>query len=70
MSLRIGLTGDVMLGRLVDERQWKRPVAVVWGDLLDTLCDLDGLFINLECALSARSPQRPTYCPRRRWADA
>ncbi|MDQ2054624.1 CapA family protein [Halobellus sp. H-GB7] len=61
MSLRIGLTGDVMLGRLVDERQWTRPVAAVWGDLLDTLCDLDGLFINLECALSIRGePWRRT----------
>lgn len=54
MARRIGLTGDVMLGRLVDERQRYRPVNAVWGNLTDRLLGLDGLFINLECCLSAR----------------
>jgi len=54
MAVRIGLTGDVMLGRLVDERQSRRPVTAVWGDLLPELDTLDGLFVNLECCLSAR----------------
>jgi poly-gamma-glutamate synthesis protein (capsule biosynthesis protein) len=61
MSLRIGLTGDVMLGRLVDERQRTRPVTGVWGNLLDRLRGLDGLFVNLECCLSTRGePWRRT----------
>ncbi|MFB6139278.1 MAG: CapA family protein [Halosimplex sp.] len=53
---RIGLTGDVMLGRLVDERYREPGVAAetVWGDVLERLRGLDGLLINLECALSTR----------------
>lgn len=35
MAYRIGLTGDVMLGRLVNTRQRRRPPEAVWGDLLD-----------------------------------
>ncbi|MCU4751388.1 CapA family protein [Halobacteria archaeon AArc-curdl1] len=54
MYSRIGLTGDVMLGRLVDQYHQQRPVVAVWGDLLDQLRALDGLFINLECCLSNR----------------
>ena len=50
----IGLTGDVMLGRKVDERQRSRAVDAVWGDLLERLRALDGLVINLECCLSDR----------------
>ena len=57
MPHRLGLTGDVMLGRLVDEYQQRRPASAVWGDLEDRLRDLDGLFVNLECCLSARGRQ-------------
>jgi len=61
MDYRIGLTGDVMLGRLVDEHQRRRSVTAVWGELLDRLQRLDGLFVNLECALSTRGePWRRT----------
>ena len=64
MHARIGLTGDVMLGRLVDEQQRQRPVSAVWGDLLDRLRALDGLFVNLECCLSTRGrPWRRTRRP-------
>jgi poly-gamma-glutamate capsule biosynthesis protein CapA/YwtB (metallophosphatase superfamily) len=49
---RLGLVGDVMLGRLVDERQRGRAPEAVWGDVLDRLRGLDGLFVNLECVLS------------------
>jgi poly-gamma-glutamate synthesis protein (capsule biosynthesis protein) len=64
MPGRIGFTGDVMLGRLVDERHRRRPVTAVWGDLLDRLRALDGLFVNLECCLSTRGePWRRTYRP-------
>ncbi|MEF8901507.1 MAG: CapA family protein [Halovenus sp.] len=53
-SIRIGLTGDVMLGRNVDSYQQRRPPEAVWRNVLDRLQDLDGLFINLECCLSTR----------------
>jgi len=62
MDHRLGFTGDVMLGRLVDEHQRQRPVTAVWGNLLDRLRGLDGLFVNLECCLSTRGePWRRTY---------
>jgi poly-gamma-glutamate synthesis protein (capsule biosynthesis protein) len=64
MALTIGFTGDVMLGRLVDEHQQRRPVTAVWGTLLDRLRALDGLIVNLECCLSTRGePWRRTYRP-------
>ncbi|ELY80271.1 CapA family protein [Natrinema gari] len=57
MSRRIGFTGDVMLGRLVDDRQHDRPVDAVWGTVCERLRELDGLVINLECVLSTRGRQ-------------
>ncbi|NEU55261.1 CapA family protein [Halorussus sp. MSC15.2] len=53
---RLGFTGDVMLGRKVDETQRRRnrPVSAVWGDLTERLRSLDALFVNLECCLSTR----------------
>ncbi len=61
---RIGLTGDVMLGRLVDTTQRQRTVDAVRGTMLERLRPLDGLFINLECCLSARGkPWQRTYRP-------
>ena len=54
MAVRIGFTGDVMLGRLVDEHQRQRSDTAVWGDVLERLRGLDGLFVNLECCLSER----------------
>lgn len=51
----IALTGDVMLGRLVDERMIQnrsvRPEAI-WGDLLPILLAADYRVINLECVIS------------------
>lgn len=52
MGHRLGFTGDVMLGRGVDRRQRRRPTDAVWGDLLEALRSLDGLFVNLECAVA------------------
>ena len=64
MASQIGFTGDVMFGRLVNSRQQRRPVEAVWGDLLDRLRSLDGLFINLECCLSTRgTPWKRTHRP-------
>lgn len=64
MSTHIGFTGDVMLGRNVDERQRRRSVDAVWGDVLENLRALDGLFVNLECCLSTRGrPWKRTHRP-------
>ncbi|SFR86199.1 poly-gamma-glutamate synthesis protein (capsule biosynthesis protein) [Halomicrobium zhouii] len=64
MAQTLGFTGDVMLGRNVDERQRNRPVTAVWGDVLERLRGLDGLFVNLECCLSTRGrPWRRTHRP-------
>jgi len=64
MTYSLGFTGDVMLGRLVDDGQRRRDVAHVWGDLGERLRALDGLFVNLECCLSTRGePYTDTYHP-------
>ncbi|MFU8869218.1 CapA family protein [Natronococcus sp.] len=64
MVSRIGFTGDVMLGRVVDDRQRRRPVDAVWGTVLERLRGLDGLVINLECVLSTRGSRwRRTHRP-------
>ena len=63
---RIGLTGDVMLGRLVDDH-YSQPgtdAASIWGTMAERLRDIDGLIINLECALSTRgTPWTETHRP-------
>ena len=59
VDARLGLVGDVMLGRGVDERWANGPPAGVWGTMLDRLEGLDGLFLNLECCLSTRGSPRP-----------
>ncbi|MDG5820095.1 CapA family protein [Natronococcus sp. A-GB7] len=64
MASRIGFIGDVMLGRVVDDRQRHRPVDAVWGTAFEDLRELDGLVINLECVLSTRGRQwRRTHRP-------
>jgi poly-gamma-glutamate capsule biosynthesis protein CapA/YwtB (metallophosphatase superfamily) len=58
--MNIALTGDVMLGRLVDRYviQDKRvPPAAVWGDVLSMLLAADLRPINLECVISTRGKQ-------------
>ncbi|WP_396612555.1 CapA family protein [Haloferax sp. S1W] len=63
-TVRLGFTGDVMFGRLVNERQQHRPPHAVWGSMRETLQSLDGLFVNLECCLSTRGEQwQLTYRP-------
>lgn len=54
MSPQIGLTGDVMLGRRVNERQQHRAPKAVWGSMYEALRACEGLLINLECCLSPR----------------
>ncbi|RZV11617.1 poly-gamma-glutamate synthesis protein (capsule biosynthesis protein) [Natrinema hispanicum] len=64
MPRQIGFTGDVMLGRVVNDRQRRRSVDAVWGTVLERLHSLDGLVINLECCLSTRGQQwQRTYRP-------
>ena len=41
--MRVGLAGDVMLGRKVDRLQQPRPPEHVWGSVRDRLGDPDGL---------------------------
>lgn len=53
--MRIALTGDVMLGRLVDQyviqNRSVRPEAL-WGDVLPIMLTADCRLINLECVIS------------------
>jgi len=53
-----------MFGRNVDRRQRTRPPDAVWGDLGHRLAALDGVFVNLACALSTRGERwTRTYRP-------
>ncbi|WP_029214533.1 CapA family protein [Kallotenue papyrolyticum] len=65
--MRIALTGDVMLGRLVDRyvlANASLPATYVWGDLLPVLLNADLRLINLECVISTRgTPWRPESKP-------
>lgn len=47
------MIGDVMLGRLVDERLRTVAPAYVWGDTLPVLAQADLRLANLECVLAA-----------------
>ncbi len=61
--MKIALTGDVMLGRLVDEAVVRNPAVppqAVWGDVLPLMLEADRRLINLECVISRRGrPWRP-----------
>lgn len=52
--ITIAITGDVMLGRLVDETIAQRGFAYPWGDMRPVLAQADLLLVNLECALTDR----------------
>lgn len=58
--MRIALTGDVMLGRLVDQyviqNRSVRPDAL-WGDVLPVMSDADIRLINLECVISSHGEE-------------
>ncbi len=51
----LALTGDVMLGRLVNEAMKLQGFAYPWGDTLPLLRRADRLLINLECTLTAHT---------------
>ena len=73
--MKIALTGDVMLGRLVDQHVIQnrsvRP-ETLWGDLLPIMLGADCRIINLECVISSRGEEwHPTtkafhFCARPR----
>ena len=50
--LTLAFTGDVMLGRLVNDRLKTMQPEAVWGDLLPHLAQADLRIVNLECALT------------------
>ena len=50
----IGLLGDVMLGRLVNERLRRVDADYPWGDTASVLRQADLTIANLECVLAAR----------------
>jgi poly-gamma-glutamate capsule biosynthesis protein CapA/YwtB (metallophosphatase superfamily) len=52
VTIQIGLMGDVMIGRLVNEHMTYAPETYIWGDLLSTIKGNDFNIINLEAALT------------------
>ena len=53
--MKIALTGDIMLGRLVDQyivRNLSLPPETIWGDVLPLLKSADLRLGNLECVIS------------------
>ena len=57
--MRIALVGDVMLGRLVNDRLRRERPAFPWGDVLPLLEQADLRFANLECVLADDGPPWP-----------
>jgi poly-gamma-glutamate capsule biosynthesis protein CapA/YwtB (metallophosphatase superfamily) len=61
--MKIALTGDMMLGRLVDRyviQDDSLPSVTVWGDVLPVLLAADRKLSNLECVISTRGrPWQP-----------
>lgn len=51
-SVIIGFTGDVMLGRLVNEKLQEAPFTYPWGDMLPLILKPDITIINLETTLT------------------
>jgi len=61
-TTRLGLTGDVMLGRLVDEHVLADPrcnPADLWGNALDLFASVEARLINLECVIAASGRRDP-----------
>ncbi len=51
-KITLGLAGDVMIGRLVDDRLCTTSPETIWGDMLSLLRSSDFNLINLEAALT------------------
>lgn len=52
--VRLGIAGDVMLGRLVNDDIRDTGPEHPWGNLRPTLRSLDAFLVNLECAITSR----------------
>ncbi|MBT2596858.1 CapA family protein [Arthrobacter sp. ISL-72] len=57
--MRLVLLGDVMLGRLVNQRLKSAPPAFPWGDTLPVLARADVRIANLECVLADGGTPQP-----------
>jgi len=57
--LLIGITGDVMLGRLVNEKITESGYLYPWGDMLGLLRETDINIINLETTLTTSTKKAP-----------
>ncbi|GGG53302.1 capsule biosynthesis protein [Kocuria dechangensis] len=57
--MRIALVGDVMLGRLVNDRLRRVGPAYPWGDVLPLLERASLRFANLECVIADDGPPWP-----------
>jgi poly-gamma-glutamate capsule biosynthesis protein CapA/YwtB (metallophosphatase superfamily) len=55
--LTIAFTGDVMLGRMVNDRLGQMQPQEIWGDVLPHLAHADLRIVNLECALTRHQKQ-------------
>lgn len=45
MAPRIGFTGDVLVGRDVDDRQRRRPADALWGPTLERVSESNERFV-------------------------
>ena len=52
--MQILFTGDVMLGRLINNVLNKNKFSYIWGNTLDIIKKADFSLINLECCISSR----------------
>ena len=58
-TIVIGLTGDVMIGRMVERKLSHEVPSYVWGDTLPLLLSTDMNLINLEAALTRSEEEVP-----------
>jgi poly-gamma-glutamate capsule biosynthesis protein CapA/YwtB (metallophosphatase superfamily) len=59
MSIKIGLAGDVMIGRLVDEYLTWAKSDSLWGNMLPLMRSTDFNLVNLEAALTTHDKAVP-----------
>jgi len=52
--MKILFTGDVMLGRLLNNVLNRKNYMYIWGDTLDIIRNANLSLINLECAISSK----------------
>jgi poly-gamma-glutamate synthesis protein (capsule biosynthesis protein) len=57
--MQLAFVGDVMLGRLVNQRLKSAPPVFPWGDTLPVLARADIRFANLECVMADGGTPQP-----------